>query len=302
MFPLYDANPTKNFPIVTVLIIAFTFFVWLVVQGAGQEEALYNSLCQYASANHTYYDNAGFPDDDCFQQNIGYPSLVTSIFIHGDWFHLIFNLWYLWIFGNNIEDAFGRLTFLFFYLLTGVLTEVCSIIFYGNEVMLSFGASGSIAAVLGAYLVIFRNAKVLVFLPFVFKFSTHKKQKAKPRGALDWIFFMPSIYLIIIYVLIDLSSFIEGFLADISDGINTIAHLSGYMMGAAVAFVALKAGALEHVKPSIQAQNKNKAVDPEINPYIYRIIDGFQIVYSWVFVLIPLLLIIVIAGLLLFHD
>ena len=174
MFPIYDANPTKVFPIATISLILLTILVWFFVQGAGNEDVLDYSLCRYASSQNYHLDQGIIHRQWCENDNVGAFSLITSVFIHGDWFHLIFNLWFLWIFGNNVEEAFGRTKFLAIYLLAGVFTEVASIMTSNNEFTLSFGASGAVAAILGAYLVIFKHAKVLVFMPLEWGFKLRK--------------------------------------------------------------------------------------------------------------------------------
>ncbi len=91
--------------------------------------------------------------------------LFTSMFLHGGWIHLLGNMWFLWIFGDNVEDLLGHLRFLFFYLCCGVAGSLCHIFFNTGSTIPSIGASGAIAGVLGAYLVSFPFARVLTLVP-----------------------------------------------------------------------------------------------------------------------------------------
>ena len=98
-----------------------------------------------------------------------YSHLLTSMFLHGSWMHLIGNMWFLWLFGNNIEDSMGRLRFLGFYLLSGLAAAVGQIITSPSSVLPMVGASGAISGVMGAYLILYPRVRVYVLLPiFIF--------------------------------------------------------------------------------------------------------------------------------------
>ncbi len=96
------------------------------------------------------------------------PPFVTSIFLHGGWIHFIGNMWFLWIFGDNVEDRMGRLRFLGFYLGCGVVASVTQVLFDVTSQVPVIGASGAVAGVLGAYLLLFPRAKILTLLPIFF--------------------------------------------------------------------------------------------------------------------------------------
>jgi membrane associated rhomboid family serine protease len=97
-----------------------------------------------------------------------WPTLITSMFLHGGWLHIIGNMWFLWIFGDNVEDRFGTLGFLALYLLGGLAAGVLEIFVDPLSRVPSLGASGAIAAVLGAYLVLFPTAQVITLVPIFF--------------------------------------------------------------------------------------------------------------------------------------
>ena len=131
MFPLYDDNPTEIFPLVTLLIMGVCIGVWFYVQGAGfSSEVLVGSVCTFGAipAEITAgLRSSGFLElgpvvgrgagEVCRPGGLGVSSLLTSMFLHGSWMHLIGNLWFLWIFGNNVEDSMGHGRYLVFYLL-----------------------------------------------------------------------------------------------------------------------------------------------------------------------------------------
>jgi membrane associated rhomboid family serine protease len=176
MFPIKDENPTLRTPVVTVAIIALNLAAWLLIQGAGSEPLLSQSVCKLglvpghlfgslrAGASirlgqHTYCELGIFP---------GWATILTSMFMHGGWLHLIGNMWFFWIFGNNIEDSTGRLRFVVFYLLCGTVAGLTqSLISPGSGVPM-VGASGAISGVMGAYVVLYPRVRVhlLIFLGF----------------------------------------------------------------------------------------------------------------------------------------
>ena len=122
MFPLRDHNPTEIFPFFTVLIMVLTAGTWLLVQGLGlSDNALYESICTLGvvPADITGL-NVVKGANVCESSNIGMASVLSSMFLHVSWGHLLGNLWFLWVFGNNIEDSMGHLSFVAFYLITGM--------------------------------------------------------------------------------------------------------------------------------------------------------------------------------------
>jgi len=158
--PLYDDNPTTRDPVVTYLLIGLCVgaFLWQLQFEPREETAV---LYTYGMVPARLF---GLWHPRALQVVPAWMTLVTSMFLHGGWFHLIGNMLFLWVFGNNIEDALGRGRFLFFYLCCGVvaaLTQAFSS--YGSHVPM-VGASGAIAGVLGAYLLLYPSANVHVFV------------------------------------------------------------------------------------------------------------------------------------------
>jgi len=176
MFPIKDENPTLRTPVVTVALIGLNVMAWLVIQGAGAEPSLSQSVCTLGLIPGHLFGAlpAGAPihlggDAYCEVGRFpGWATILTSMFMHGGWLHLIGNMWFLWIFGNNIEDSTGRFRFVVFYLLCGLVAGLTqSLISPGSGVPM-VGASGAISGVMGAYVMLYPKVRVhlLVFLGF----------------------------------------------------------------------------------------------------------------------------------------
>lgn len=161
MIPFRDANPSSRLPIVTVTLIVINTLAFFYEIGLG--EFLEPALLTLGVVPKKWLVLGEIPDLDWGALLLPY---VTSLFLHGGWFHMIGNMWYLWIFGDNIEDRLGHLRFLFFYLASGILAGVVHTIFNLNSSLPAVGASGAIAGVLGAYLVTFPHARIQTLIPF----------------------------------------------------------------------------------------------------------------------------------------
>jgi membrane associated rhomboid family serine protease len=170
MFPLRDDNPAELPPIITVALILITVGVWLAVQGAGfSQVTLLGSVCAYGAIPAELTGTGVWASSPCAPGGLRWTGLVTSIFLHGGWGHLIGNMWFLWIFGNNVEDSMGHLRFLVFYLLTGLVAAGSHVLAEPGSTVPMVGASGAISAIMGGYLVLYPRARVktLIFL-FIF--------------------------------------------------------------------------------------------------------------------------------------
>jgi membrane associated rhomboid family serine protease len=165
MIPLRDDNPAERPPVVTVaiIILCVAAFLWQLSLGdAGMGAVVFAfGLIPGVLTGHARLAPA--------LQLLPPPAtLVTSMFLHGSWMHLAGNMLYLWIFGNNIEDRLGHGRFILFYLLSGLAAAALQILPDPASTVPMIGASGAISGVLGAYLVLFPHARVLVFIPFSF--------------------------------------------------------------------------------------------------------------------------------------
>jgi membrane associated rhomboid family serine protease len=162
MIPLRDDNPSELRPVVTIALIAACtlVFLWQLAHGGRGAQAVIYSLGLIPSVlfgiNQLPEELASVP-----------PTLTifTSMFLHGGWLHLIGNMLYLWIFGDNVEDAMGHVRFFFFYVLCGIAAAFAQAIPDPNSTVPMVGASGAISGVLGAYLLLYPHARVLVLIP-----------------------------------------------------------------------------------------------------------------------------------------
>lgn len=163
MIPLHDDNPTQITPIVTMTFIGICVAVFLYQVNLPQEPAELFAF-QYGAIPSVIFGHASLPEE----ARVGFPAtltLVTSMFLHGGWMHLLGNMLYLWIFGNNIEDVMGHAKFVVFYILSGILAALSHALTDPSSQIPMVGASGAISAVLGAYVLLFPRAHVLVLLP-----------------------------------------------------------------------------------------------------------------------------------------
>lgn len=178
MFPYKDENPTFLPPVVTLLVIGANVAVWLLVQGAGTAPALPRSVCELGlipgELLRLVPPGQTIPvgrDVACvITDQPSYLTPLTSMFLHGSWFHLLGNMWFFWVFGNNIEDSMGHGRFVAFYLLSGLLAAAAQVIADPSSPVPMVGASGAISGVMGAYLVLYPRVRVhtIVFLGFFF--------------------------------------------------------------------------------------------------------------------------------------
>ena len=156
MLPVSDENPTRRFPVVTLLLVAanvVVFFLWQAQVGM-QRSVAWGGLV---------------PAELRPVSLLGVQHLFTSMFMHGGLLHLLGNMWFLWIFGDNVEDEIGRFRFVMFYLLSGIAAAAAYVAFNSQSKLPMVGASGAISGVLGAYLVLHPRARVkmLMFIRFV---------------------------------------------------------------------------------------------------------------------------------------
>jgi membrane associated rhomboid family serine protease len=222
MIPLRDANPTRRFPVLTILLIAacVVAFGWeLGVQADGGDRAL----------GLLFLDHGAVPARISLALETGdllsgaTLGILTSMFLHGGWLHLIGNMLYLWIFGNNIEDRFGPLGFVAFYVAGGAAAALAQVAIDPTSEIPLVGASGAISAVLGAYLVFFPHARVLtlVFLGFFYQLVQ-----------------IPALLVLGFWFLLQLIDGVATLGAsNATGGVAFFAHIGGFVAGVAVALV-----------------------------------------------------------------
>ncbi len=220
MIPLRDANPTRRLPIVTLGLIGACFVVFfsqLAVQAEGGDRALLRFYLTYGvvPARLSEALSAG----DLLSPAV--LAILTSMFVHGGWLHLLGNMLYLWIFGDNVEDRLGRGGFILFYVVGGVAAALTQwAIDPGSEVPL-VGASGAIAAVLGAYLVLFPHARVLslVLVGFFYQLVA-----------------VPAVLVLGFWFLLQLANGVVSLgMPSAGGGVAFFAHIGGFVAGAVLA-------------------------------------------------------------------
>ena len=180
VIPYKDENPTELTPVLTLGIIALNVLVWLFVEGAGAPESLARSVCQLGlipgEVLRTVPSGTVVPLGDHLQCVLtdapSWRTLLTSMFLHGGWLHLIGNMWFLWVFGNNIEDSMGHTRFIVFYLLCGVAAAATQMFVDPRSAVPMIGASGAISGVMGAYVLLYPRVRVHTFVTLGFFLTT----------------------------------------------------------------------------------------------------------------------------------
>lgn len=212
MIPLRDDTPSASRPLVTYLLILVNVLVFLYMVRLGSAAAVERLIFAWGAVPGEVTGRAGG------QPLLAYPTLVTSMFMHGGWAHLLGNMLYLWIFGDNVEDLMGHGGFLLFYLLAGVIAVGAHIASSPASRVPLVGASGAIAGVLGAYLVLFPRARIVSLIPFGFFLRV---------VAVPAIFFLPVWFLL---------QFIQGLatLGGETAGVAWWAHIGGFVAGVAL--------------------------------------------------------------------
>ena len=176
MFPYRDENETQHTAIVTLTVIGLNVLAWLFVQGAGSTLALAQSVCNFGlipgELTGSLAPGTQFPMGEglacATDPGRQLSHVLTHMFLHGSWMHLLGNMWFLWLFGNNVEDSMGRVRFIVFYLLCGLAAATAQITTSPDSAIPMVGASGAISGVMGGYLLLYPTVRVytLVVLGF----------------------------------------------------------------------------------------------------------------------------------------
>jgi rhomboid family protein len=226
VMPLHDYDTDRRtVPVVTYALIAVNIFVWLIELGLGDRFINGYSTVPFEITHDT--DLVGMQTIQAGGQSIPiylypgptpiYLTLLTSMFMHASWLHIGGNMLYLWIFGDNIEDRIGHAKFLLFYLICGLAASAADIFFKTDSIIPSLGASGAIAGVLGAYLVLFPTRPVRVMVA---------------RQIVN----MPAFMVLGLWILLQVFSQISV-VGDQAGGVAYMAHIGGFVAGVALIFV-----------------------------------------------------------------
>jgi membrane associated rhomboid family serine protease len=244
MLPIRDLNPTRRKPYVTWALIAINVAVFFLVQPRAftsldvdptdnqtQNRFLYEHALVPCELSHLHVltpsevaecsgDARVVPSDTAFYPGKSvYLSLLASLFFHANLIHLLGNMWFLWIFGDNVEDRFGHVGYLALYLVGGIVASIGYVASTPNSLTPTLGASGAIAAVMGSYLVLHPRARIVtVILPLIFL-----------------PFLVPATVLLGFW-------FILQFFTEQSSGVAWVAHVVGFVFGAAVTLLLFRRG------------------------------------------------------------
>ncbi|HSH30709.1 MAG TPA: rhomboid family intramembrane serine protease [Thiohalobacter sp.] len=210
MFPLKDDNPAELPPRVTVTLIAACVlaFFWQLSLGQARQAAVF----AFGTVPAVLFGLAELPSElSLIPAEL---TLVTSMFMHGGWLHLIGNMLYLWIFGNNVEDAMGHVRFIVFYLVCGLVAVLSHALPSPESTVPMIGASGAISGVLGAYLLLYPHARVLVAIPIGFIIQT---------------FYLPAVAVLGLWFVMQLLN--SATTATEGGGVAWGAHIGGFVAG-----------------------------------------------------------------------
>ncbi len=201
MIPLRDVIPSRTTPYIVITIIILNALAWLFEVSLAPETlnrflTIYGVVPAYFTA----------------------PTLITSMFLHGSWMHIIGNMWYLWIFGDNVEDRLGHGRFIVFYLLCGIAAALGQVFMDPTSTLPTIGASGAIAGVMGAYFVLYPQSRVLTLVPLIIFWEVVE---------------LPAIMLLGFWFLMQLFS--AGAIAVTAStgggGVAFMSHVAGFVMG-----------------------------------------------------------------------
>ena len=221
VIPISDINPARNTPVISRIFMFATVGVFLLIQPKNQIE-LFNFFYQYSAipcelVNFSPISESQFYNNDCFnnQSSSIFPeknlliSVISANFFHANFIHILGNLWSFWIFGNNVEDKLGKFRFIIFLIFIGIISISVHTYLNQDSLIPIVGASGIVSGLMGAYVFMFPNARLLVLVPFGFLFPTTIKAK----------FFM-------------VFWFLSQILISISDqNISWEAHVGGFVFG-----------------------------------------------------------------------
>ena len=226
MFPYRDDNPTLATPVVTILLISLNVAAWIFVQGMGSEPGLSRSVCQLGLIPGELLGTVPVgttvrlsPGTVCvLGASQAWYTPLSSMFLHGGWFHLLGNMWFLWLFGNNVEDSMGRVRYATFYVLCGLAAAAAQTIMGPSSTIPMVGASGAISGVMGAYVILYPTVRVhmlVVLVVFITRIA------------------VPAYLMLGYWFLLQL---LGGSTATGEGGVAFWAHVGGFLAGAVLIF------------------------------------------------------------------
>jgi membrane associated rhomboid family serine protease len=258
MIPIRDTVPSKNYPVVNTTLIGINLLVFLVqlAQGPNLDKFVY--IYGLVPARYSVPGIAAY-----FSPGLQLFSLFSFMFLHGGWLHLIGNMWSLWIFGDNVEDRLGSARYLVFYLLCGLLSGLFHLVFNLGSNIPTIGASGAIAGVMGAYIILYPQSKILTLIPIIF---------------IPWFIEIPAFVFLGIWFLIQFAN-----AAGSSGGMGGVAwwaHVGGFIFGMVLVKLFLmfpRAGVSDQVRKMTRKKTSQRlhGISPEGSgkePHLYATI------------------------------
>lgn len=229
MFPIRDENPRFLAPYVTWALIAVNVAVWVFVQGLGLDPQLARSVCTLGLMPGELLGEVPAGTGVAISQaarcvvsgDPAYHTLITSMFTHGSWLHIIGNMWFLYVFGDNVEDSMGHGRFLIFYLLCGLAAAGLQTAFAPASIVPMVGASGAIGGVMGAYVMLYPKVRIdmIVLLGFIVTSIA-----------------VPAFFMLGYWFILQLASGLLS-VGKTGGGVAFWAHVGGFAAGAALIFV-----------------------------------------------------------------
>lgn len=215
MFPIRDSVPSKTFPVINTLIILINTAVFVYQWSLGPEVEVFFGA--YGLIPGKFFNLIAYHPSDVV--NIGMP-FFTSMFMHGGLAHFFGNMWFLWIFGDNVEDRMGHGRYVIFYLLTGIGSAIAHIYFNQESSIPTVGASGAISGIMGAYLVLYPGGKVTTYIPPFFFVA------------------VPAFVFLIFWMIFQTFQGIASLgIPSSTGGVAWWAHIGGFLLGAVLIFV-----------------------------------------------------------------
>jgi len=206
MIPLRDTMPSHSPPVVNIFLIATNVLVFL-----------------YMWSMDPYTQNDFVRQYAVIPARLHFSSLLTSMFLHGGWMHLIGNMWFLWIYGDNVEDVLGHGKYLGFYLICGVIAALGQYAISPFSRIPMLGASGAIAGVMGAYMIKFPHNRIVTLIPFFFFFTIE----------------VPAVFILAYWFILQFFSGVGsiGYSQSAQGGVAFFAHIGGFIAGMILIFV-----------------------------------------------------------------
>jgi len=214
VIPIRDTIPSKTFPFLTILIIIANVIVF-IYQSMMTDRQFLSFIHEYGLVPANYANFAELFQS--FSPAVYFP-FISNMFLHGNWFHLISNMWILWLFGDNIEDRMGHFRYFLFYILTGIAAGIVHFLFNLTSQIPAVGASGAIAGIMGAYMLLFPNSRIVTLIPIFIIIPLFIRIPAV-------------IYLIVWFISQLFYGTIQVFAGGMAGGVGWWAHIGGFIAG-----------------------------------------------------------------------